>query len=140
MSVSETLLSKIIRIILLNSRYIITGVVLIMISAILAGSIYAIIEGVPPTIPLRQGGIIVVVSSKESFYPVVKQTGVETLGIAVLLFLGSVGGILMVESPRRIKSQRLANLLFAFGAVLFVASILIIVGIYVYEKGWNLPY
>ena len=115
-------------------------IILVTISAILAGSIYATINRVPPALFLRDRGMVIVISMRSDIYSYFRQTGIETLGVAFLILLCSVGGLLMIEVPRRIKNYRLANLLFTLGSILFVASMLIIIGLYIYGKGWSIPF
>ncbi|RLE86292.1 MAG: hypothetical protein DRN04_19750 [Thermoprotei archaeon] len=121
-------------------EYVVMIIILVTISAILAGSIYATINRVPPALFLRERGMIIVISMRSDIYSYFRQTGIETLGVAFLILLCSVGGLLMIEVPRRIKNYRLANSLFMLGSILFVASILIIIGLYIYGKGWSIPF
>jgi len=121
-------------------EYIVMIIILVTISAILAGSIYATINRVPPALFLRDRGMVIVISMRSDIYSYFRQTGIETLGVAFLILLCSVGGLLMIEVPRRVKNYRLANSLFMLGSILFVASMLIIIGLYIYGKGWSIPF
>ena len=121
-------------------EYIVMIIILVTISAILAGSIYATINRVPPALFLRDRGMVIVISMRSDIYSYFRQTGIETLGVAFLILLCSVGGLLMIEVPRRVKNYRLANLLFMLGSILFIASMLIIIGLYIYGKGWSIPF
>ena len=62
------------------------------------------------------------------------------MGVAFLLFLCGASGLLMIETPRRIRDTRLANIVFIIGSVLFIASMLIILSLYIYGKGWSVPF
>lgn len=135
----ETLLRKIINSLSAYGKYLALFSILVFTSAILAGIIYAAINRVPPALFLR-GGMIIVVSSRDIVYTYFRQTGIETVGVAFLLFLCGISGLLMVETPKRIKDLRLANIVFIIGSVLFIASMLIILSLYIYGKGWSIPF
>ena len=111
--------------------------VLVLTSSILAGVVYALVNRVPPMIVIS-GRLIVIVPVTSSYYGLIRQTGSETLGMSVLLFLGALGGVLMIESSRIIKSQRLLNIVFGIGALLFSASALLTLVVYVFVKGWGI--
>jgi len=111
--------------------------VLVLTSSILAGVVYALVNRVPPMIVIG-GRLIVIVPATSSYYGLIRQTGSETLGMSVLLFLGALGGVLMIESSRIVKSQRLLNIVFGIGALLFTASALLTLVVYVFVKGWGI--
>jgi len=111
--------------------------VLALASSILAGVVYALVNSVPPMIVIG-GRLIVIVPATSSYYGLIRQTGSETLGMSVLLFLGALGGVLMIESSRIIKSQRLLNIVFGIGALLFTVSALLTLIVYVFVKGWEI--
>lgn len=135
----KTVLTKIINLLSTYGKYLALFSILVFTSAILAGIIYAVINRVPPALFLGEG-MIIVVSSRDIVYSYFRQTGIETVGVTFLLFLCGVSGLLMIETPKRIKDTRLANLLFILGSVLFIASMLIILSLYIYGKGWSIPF
>jgi len=134
-----TLFAKIINLLSTYGKYLALFIILVFISAVLAGTIYAVINSVPPALFLR-GSMIIVVSSRDIIYTYFRQTGIETVGVAFLLFLCGASGLLMIETPRRIRDTRLANIVFIIGSVLFIASMLIILSLYIYGKGWSVPF
>ncbi|RLE88437.1 MAG: hypothetical protein DRN04_17170 [Thermoprotei archaeon] len=136
----KTIVSRIAKPISEYWEYVVMMIILVTISAILAGFVYATMNRVPPALFLRERGMVIVISMRSDIYSYFRQTGIETLGVAFLILLCSVGGLLMIEVPRRIKNYRLANLMFILGSVLFIASMLIIIGLYVYGKGWSIPF
>ena len=139
MAKKKTIVSKIVKPLSEYWEYVIMMAILITVSAILAGFIYAAINRVPPALFLRRG-MVIVISARSGLYSYFRQTGIETLGVASLIMLCSIGGLLMIEVPRRIKNHRLANLMFALGSILFIASMLIVIGLYIYGKGWSIPF
>jgi|GEM_PF-3276006 len=136
----KTIVSRIAKPISEHWEYVVMMIILVTISAILSGSIYATMNRVPPALFLRDRGMVIVVSMRSDIYSYFRQTGIETLGVAFLILLCSIGGLLMIEVPRRVKNYRLANLLFMLGSILFIASMLIIIGLYIYGKGWSIPF
>ena len=136
----KTIVSRIAKPISEHWEYVVMMIILVTISAILSGSIYATMNRVPPALFLRDRGMVIVISMRSDIYSYFRQTGIETLGVAFLILLCSIGGLLMIEVPRRVKNYRLANLLFMLGSILFIASMLIIIGLYIYGKGWSIPF
>jgi len=120
-----------------HSSYTGTFLILIATSAILAGAIYAIVHKVPPMLML-ENQLIVIVPVTSRYYGIIRQTASETLGMVMLFLLGSLGGILMIESSKIVKSQRLLNIVFGIGALLFTVSATLTVIVYAYAKGWGL--
>ena len=111
--------------------------VLVLASSILAGIVYALVNRVPPMIIINRR-LIVIVPATSSYYGLIRQTGSETLGMSILLFLGALGGVLMIEASRIVKSQRLLNIVFGIGALLFTVSALLTLVVYVFVKGWGI--
>lgn len=111
--------------------------ILALVSSILAGAVYALINRVPPMIVI-DSRLVVIVPVTSRYYSIIRQTGSETLGMSILLFLGALGGVLMIESSRIVKSQRLLNIVFGIGALLFIVSALLTVIVYAFAKGWGI--
>ncbi len=111
--------------------------VLVLTSTILAGIVYALVNHVPPMVVIGKE-LIVIIPVTSKYYGILRQTGSETLGMTVLLFLGALGGVLMIESSKIVKSQRLLNIVFGIGALLFSVSALLTLAVYIFIKGWSL--
>jgi len=133
----KTVIEKVIEFLEKHSSYIGIFLILVAASAILAGAIYAVVHKVPPMLML-ENQLIVIVPVTSQYYGIIRQTASETLGMVVLFLLGSLGGILMIESSNIVKSQRLLNIVFGIGALLFTVSATLTVIVYAYAKGWGL--
>ncbi len=131
------MIEKVIEFLEKHSSYIGIFLILVAASAILAGAIYAVVHKVPPMLML-ENQLIVIVPVTSQYYGIIRQTASETLGMVVLFLLGSLGGILMIESSNIVKSQRLLNIVFGIGALLFTVSATLTVIVYAYAKGWGL--
>jgi len=133
----KTFIERIISSIEKNITYIGLVTIVVVVSSILAGAIYALVNNVPPMIFI-DNRLVVIVPVASEYYSLIRQTASETLGMATLLSLGALGGILMIESTRIIKSQRLLNIVFGVGALLFIISALLTIIVYVFVKGWSI--
>jgi len=129
----ERLISSIER----NITYIGLITIVVIVSSILAGAVYALVNRVPPMIFI-DNRLVVIVPVTSKYYGLIRQTASETLGMTILLSLGALGGVLMIESTRIVKSQRLLNIVFGVGALLFITSALLTIIVYVFVKGWSI--
>jgi len=110
-------------------------IIVVFISAILAGGIYVMVTGAPFALTAAQGrGMIFVINSREIYYRIVHQTLTEAIGVTILLMLGTAGLYSMMYASEKASSQRIANTLFALGAIMFVISLFGILLLLVFGK------
>ncbi|HIQ03156.1 MAG TPA: hypothetical protein EYH40_01910 [Desulfurococcales archaeon] len=96
-------------------------IVILLVILLLSGTLFTVINRSPFVVGARNGGAILIYP-----YTITFQTSAEALALIIALILTILGYYTLTEVVSRITDNKLANMVYVLGLILFIFGIIIV--------------
>lgn len=98
-----------------------TLIIVLLVILLLSGTLFTVVNRSPFMVGARNGGAILIYP-----YTVTFQTSAEALALTIALILTILGYYVLTEAASRITDNKLANMVYVLGLILFIFGIIIV--------------